>query len=339
MVRGARLFQLLLQRERVGWIEEQGYFNCSCSKKISDPDLQVTRFFFLCVIPFIAVEHWAFRALMAALAPAYLKLLPSRKTLSRKWLPKIFAATEEKVAARLSIKRLKTVIIDGFKDRRKRHVMNIAWGVIGFVAYLKTAWFGCRRHTGEVYGEELVSALGDFAEFTIAAVADNTGSMSSMQNGLFGYLSRKFPTWFLIGCVVHMYDLLQEDIVKQKFMADVVEKAKFIVTFVLRYSLVFVTFLHLQRRRRENDPKASMLSLKLFPDTRFAYAALMIVSVVLNWSILIQIVDTDEYKLCKRHAKTKARADFRRFEDLVGSVSLKRCLEAARRILGPLAVW
>jgi hypothetical protein len=35
-VRGAGLFQLLLQRERVGWLEEQDYFNCSFKERESD---------------------------------------------------------------------------------------------------------------------------------------------------------------------------------------------------------------------------------------------------------------------------------------------------------------
>jgi hypothetical protein len=216
--------------------------------------------------------------------------------------------------------------------------MNIAWGVRGFVAYLKTAWFGRRRHTGEVYAEEIVSALGDDVENTIAAVADNTGSMSSMQNGLFGVLSRKFPRWFLLGCPVHMHDLLQEDIVKLSFISSVVDEAKFIVVFLLKYSLIFETFLSLQRRRHETDSSASMLQPKLFPDTRFAYAVLMLVSVIVNWSLLQQIVETDDYKLCKRHAKPNARRNFKKFEDLVGSVRLKRECEAVRAIMGGMAV-
>jgi hypothetical protein len=60
--------------------------------------------------------------MIAAMAPGFAKMLPSRRVLSQTWLPKIFAQTEEKVKARLATKRKKTVIIDGFKDRRKRHV-------------------------------------------------------------------------------------------------------------------------------------------------------------------------------------------------------------------------
>jgi hypothetical protein len=180
----------------------------------------LARCFFVCVIPFMVVENWAFVAMVAGMAPAFAKLLPSRRVLSMNWLPKIQAETEEMINARLAGKSQKTVIIDGYKDVRKRHVLNIAWGVRGFVAYRKTAWFGRRRHTGDVHGEEVESALGDDVENTVACVADNTSSMSSLTNGLFGYLSRKFPRLFLIGCPVHVHDLIQEDIVKLPFVAE-----------------------------------------------------------------------------------------------------------------------
>jgi hypothetical protein len=298
----------------------------------------IARFFLVCTVPFLVIEHWAFCSMISAFAPSFARAMTKRKSLSDTWLPKLYDDTQEKVAAMLSTKRKKTAIIDGFKDRRKRHVMNISWGVRGFVSYLKTAWFGRRRHTGEVYGEELISTLGDDVYNTIAVVADNTGSMSSMQKGLFGHISRKYPTIFLIGCGVHVYDLLAEDVAQLEHIAPIVAEAKFIVTFVLRYSLIFETFIHLQARRKKNDVNASMLGLKLFPDTRFAYAVLMIVTVLLNWSVLVEVLDSDEFKLSKRHSKVKQRPDFIKFEDLVGSVALKRKLEAVRASIGPVCV-
>jgi hypothetical protein len=110
------------------------------------------------------------------------------------------------------------------------------------------------------------------------------------------------------------------------------------VSFILKFSLIHETFLSLQRRRREADPKASMLQPKLFPDTRFAYALLMLRSVELNWSILQQIVETADFKLCKRHAKPKAKEHFTRFENLVGNLQIKRKCEALRALMGPMSV-
>ena len=53
-----------------------------------------------------------------------------------------------------------------------------------------------------------------------------------------------------------------------------------------------------------------------------------------------QIPDTDEYKLCKRYAKPEAKAKphFRRFEDLVSNIDLKRKCDAVRTLMGPVAV-
>lgn len=48
--------------------------------------------------------------------------------------------------------RQKTVIIDGYKDRRKRHVMNMSWGFRGCIAFRRTAWLGGRRALGRAAG-------------------------------------------------------------------------------------------------------------------------------------------------------------------------------------------
>ena len=112
----------------------------------------VATFFFVCRIPFVIIEHWAFVALVTALAPEYANHL--------------FIST-----------------------------------------YLKTVWFGARRHTSAVYGAEIQKVAGDGSD-VFAAVADNTGSMSSLRKGLFGFLQRMFPCWFLLGCYVHCWDLL-----------------------------------------------------------------------------------------------------------------------------------
>ena len=198
----------------------------------------IARCFFTCVIPFKVVEHWSFVGMIRALAPGVVRHLPSRRGLSRAWLPKIYLETRDRMNARLEKKGKKTLILDGYKDRRNRHVINIAWGVRGFVAYLKTVWFGSQRHTGKVYFDEVVSVLGDDDENTIAIVADNTGSMSSMQNGLFGLVAEKCPQWYLIGWPVNVHDLLQEDVANLPFIASVVNDVKFVVVFVLKYSLV-----------------------------------------------------------------------------------------------------
>ena len=76
----------------------------------------VAVFFFLCRIPFLVVEHWAFLAMIKALNPAY---TPFRRTaLSSTWLDNLYNETEEKIEHKMdTLPGKKTVIIDGFKDR------------------------------------------------------------------------------------------------------------------------------------------------------------------------------------------------------------------------------
>ena len=94
----------------------------------------IARCFFTCVIPFKEVEHWPFVGMSRALAPGVVRHLPSRRGLSRAWLPNIYLETRDRMIARLEKKGKKTLILDGYKDRRNCHVINIAWGVRGFFA-------------------------------------------------------------------------------------------------------------------------------------------------------------------------------------------------------------
>lgn len=195
----------------------------------------VARFFIVCAVPFNKVHHWAFVSMICALCPAVKNKLPSRQMLSGTWLTRLEEQTREKTEARLKrTKRKKTIIIDGFKDRRGRHCMNISCGVIGYVPYRWTEWFGRRRHTGTTYGKTLEAKFGDEINEVQAIVADNTSSMSSTVNGLFGYFKSQFPWILRLGCCVHVYDLLCEGLVKLPFLNDIAKKAKFIVTFINR---------------------------------------------------------------------------------------------------------
>ena len=195
----------------------------------------VARFFIVCAVPFNKVHHWAFASMIGALCPAIKNKLPSRRQLSGKWLDKIEEQTREKTNDRLKrTKRKKTLIVDGFKDRRGRHCMNISCGVLGYIPYLWTEWFLRRRHTGTTYGKTLEAKLGDKINEVQAIVADNTSSMSSTVNGLFGYFKSQFSWIIRLGCCVHVYDLLCEGLVKLPFLNDIAKKAKFIVTFINR---------------------------------------------------------------------------------------------------------
>ena len=293
-------------------------------------------FFFVCRIPFSIIENWAFVAFVRALNPAYVSHMFKRKALSTTWLRKLRADTEEKTEAHMDrTPGRKTIIVDGFKDRCGRHVMNIAHAKVGFAAYLRTAWFGRKQHDGKTYGDEIKSVVGDGEEY-IACCADNTSSNTSMQKGLFGQLAGTYD-WFFLGCCVHCLDLLSEDVAKLPEIAEVITEMKFVTGIVLRFSMLFETFKFLQTQRKKNDSSASMLNVKNFPDTRFAYAFFIIHAIIVNWSVLQQLTESCEYKLLKRNAKPSRRALRRRFESIVGDPSKKAKGEAAVQILRPIS--
>ena len=135
-------------------------------------------FFFVCRMPFAIIENWAFVAFVRALNPAYVSHMFKRTALSATWLRKLRGAdTEEKTEAHMDrTPGRKTIIVDGFKDRCGRHVMNIGHAKVGFAAYTRTAW----------YGDEIKSVVGTGEEY-IACCADNTSSNTPMQKGLFGH--------------------------------------------------------------------------------------------------------------------------------------------------------
>lgn len=77
-----------------------------------------------------------------------------------------------------------------------------------------------------------------------------------------------------------------------------------------------------------------MMGLKRYPATRFAYAVLTLVSVISNWDLIVQLVHTPEYKICKR-SNPKKNQRYMRFEGLINSASTKTKFDAARQALGP----
>jgi len=178
-------------------------------------------FFYICRIPFAVIEHWAFVALVDALCPAYTSQLFGRHALSSTWMDKLYDETAEKIESKLDqAMGRKNVIIDGFKDVRKRHVMNISLAKVGIATYAWTAWFGKRSHSGSVYAAEVKTLVAD-GDGVIAACADNTTCNTSMVKGLFGVLSGMYY-WFFIGCCVHCMDLLAEDVAHQGMTREMI---------------------------------------------------------------------------------------------------------------------
>ena len=61
---------------------------------------------------------------------------------------------------------------------------------------------------------------------------------------------------------------------------------------------------------------------------------LLVHSVAVNWSTLRDLPESSEFKLAVRSAKATRKADFERFEDLVGSISVLRSVQPQYRYCG-----
>ena len=115
------------------------------------------------------------------------------------------------------------------------------------MAYLKSVWFGKRQHNAESHAKVAGETLGDGKSYQ-ACVGDNTGVMPAA----FAKLAEldAFKHLFFLGCVVHVLDLLVEDIAKIKEIKEVCDDFHFLSTFIKEYSLVYESFLVLQVRAR-----------------------------------------------------------------------------------------
>ena len=109
-------------------------------------------FFFIRRIPFAVINSWAFHKFVSVPNPAYEKKMPHSSALRTAHLADMYDETAVETTEMLAARPGKiTLGIDGFKDVRGRHVMNISETKVGVATYRTAEWLGARRHTGETY--------------------------------------------------------------------------------------------------------------------------------------------------------------------------------------------
>ena len=165
----------------------------------------------------------------------------------------------------------------------------------------------------------------------IAIVADNTSSMVTM----FAILATLHVGIFYLGCVVHVYDLLIEDIVKKiRVIATTAEDIRFVVVMIITYSQLSELFREEGERMHMNSHKIILL----YPDTRIASVYLMAARVLFYYNVLANIADSPEFKLLKRQSKQSRRVNFSRFEDLFTGTDFKKRIAAVVYLLEPISM-
>ena len=169
----------------------------------------------------------------------------------------------------------------------------------GVSAFEDAYHMGAERSTGENLAKILRPLISHSK--VIAVVADNTGNNTGTKTGLFASLQYGMP-WLiclgcLIGCCVHLLDLLVEDLAKLPKLAATGADAHFLVTFTKKHGILFEEFLKAQAKT------SCKLELIIFPTTRFAYLYLMCQRAAANMGALYLVSMSPVFETIKFQLK------------------------------------
>lgn len=78
-----------------------------------------------------------------------------------------------------------------------------------------------------------------------------------------------------------------------------------------RSSLLYQSFLERRKRYKANRPACNHARCQALSRHAFRVVYLTVLSIEVEWSIVVSLIDSSEYELLKRH-NTKARYDFER---------------------------
>lgn len=246
---------------------------------------------------------WQF---LKSIRPSFEAKLPNqaRKKLAKQALEDMYTATlevvEDSMQGPTGNMAPLTISVDGHRDGNHRSVQTISDLRVGFGAFRALHYPRNRQHTGKHLAEVLAAEMESNKDRYIAVVADNTGNMLAMFEEL-----EKINVWlFFLGCCVHIFDLMIEDIAKLACIKQILDDAHFIVSFIKRHELIHEDFRILQEQYNVRGG-----DLRLFPLTRFAYAYKMIRMIVKNWSIIsCYLVKSPVFQASMARQKAKGQA-------------------------------
>jgi Protein of unknown function (DUF 659) len=280
---------------------------------------------------------------LKTLRPSFEKRMPSqcRKWLASDALNEIFAATVDVTAEMLDrVPGMLTISVDGHVDGRGRSVHTVALCKLGITAFEKCTWLGSRRHTGSNLAQILEDVIKDNPDKIVAVVADNTSSNLTMFEQFQESEDPQMKHMFVVGCIVHIMDLLIEEICKIKQITECLAEAHFLVSFLLGHKLLHEEFMILRDLH-----KVECHDLVLFPATRFAYAYLMCRSVLEAFALFSFLLETTVFKESVAAASRrgnegkKAQSEFVHFKNCANNVNdFKGMLKAVVTLLLPFSV-
>ena len=295
----------------------------------------------MCHLPFSFVNNYYFRQFLRGLRPAFEKLLGGRHIKDKMAGPLLDEVHEEALQiaeeALTSQPGLTTLGIDGHKDGRGRSLQTITKAKLGVSTFAGCEYMLTDRATGERLARIVKSYILHKPYQYGAVVADNTGNNTAMFNELakVGTLSHIF----FLGCVVHVLDLLVEDVATLTPFATLAKDAHFVISFVKSHSIINEEFL-------EAKAKLGIKSdLHLYPSTRFAYLYLMLQSLHKTIAAVRVLIDSPIYKMAREEKRKrggeegrKATEKFNTFELTVEARSFKLKLDIGANVLMPLSL-
>jgi len=295
----------------------------------------------MCHLPFSFVNNYYFRQFLRGLRPGFEKLLGGRHIKDKMAGPLLDEVHEEALQiaeeALTSQPGLTTLGIDGHKDGRGRSLQTITKAKLGVSTFAGCEYMLTDRATGERLARIVKSYILHKPYQYGAVVADNTGNNTAMFNELakVGTLSHIF----FLGCVVHVLDLLVEDVATLTPFATLAKDAHFVISFVKSHSIIHEEFL-------EAKAKLGIKSdLHLYPSTRFAYLYLMLQSLHKTIAAVRVLIDSPIYKMAREEKRKrggeegrKATEKFNTFELTVEARSFKLKLDIGANVLMPLSL-
>ena len=296
-------------------------------------------FVFMCCLPFSIVMNTHFIRFMWAVRPNFAKQLsPSRVMylLAHDLLDEACEETTEITDRALTdVPGRPTLGMDGHKEGKHRHVETITRAKLGLSTFAAAVYMRTTRTTGKNLANV---ALKYLSPLYIAIVADNTGNNTGENTGVFAHVRAVYTTLFCLGCYVHVFDLLIEDVAKLPQIKAVGNDAHFCVSFLKKHGLLFEEFLICQQKLGVKH------ELVLFPATRFAYLFLMIYRVQLNVSVMRLVAESATFTVVKAATRKrgeegkKAMEEFNRFESLVETRNFRVRLQGGTSIMEPFSI-
>eukprot|EP00966_Prymnesium_polylepis_P303668 7014740-Prymnesium_polylepis.1 len=293
----------------------------------------------MCHLAFSFAVNPYFRMFLKAVRLAFEKTLCGRiqQSMSGPLLDEVYEEAVEIADESLASQPgLQTLGTDGHKDGRGRTLETITKAKFGVSTFAGCEYMLTERATGQHLATVLKPYLRKNVHLWIAIVADNTGNNTTAFEALQEVAT--LVHLFFLGCFIHVLDLLLEDIAKLTPLAALAKDVHFVITFLKRHSILYEEFF-------EAKAKLGIRSdLHLYPQTRFAYLFLMLLSLHKCLAAVRLVLDSPAYRLCKEHTRKRggkegkdALAKFNLFETIIETRSFKPRLNVAWSVLMPFS--